>query len=154
MEIERKFLVQGEYKPLAIAKHAIKQGYLSKDPERTVRIRIKDELAFITIKGKSSKSGMSRFEWEKEIPVAEAEELLKLCLPAVIEKTRYIIPEYSGLIFEVDEFYGLHKGLVLAEIELPSESHTFVYPDWLGQEVTGLPQYYNSYLSSNPMRQK
>lgn len=150
MEIERKFLVSGDFKPFVSKKFQIIQGYLSKDAERTVRIRIRDDKGFLTIKGKSSPSGMSRFEWEKEIPLAEAESLLELCLPVVIEKVRYIIPEANGLFFEVDEFFGQHRGLLLAEIEVPSEESTFERPSWLGKEVTGNPKYYNSYLSSNP----
>lgn len=152
MEIERKYLVKGQFKHLATAKHKIAQGYLSKDPERTVRVRIKDDKGYLTIKGKSSASGMSRFEWEKEIPLAEAENLLKLCLPVIIEKKRYIVPEQSGLVYEVDEFYGEHKGLLLAEIELPSEDTAFAKAEWLGEEVTGKPEYYNSYLSSHPIK--
>ena len=151
MEIERKYLVKGQFKPLATAKYAIKPGHPSKNPERTVRVRVKGDKGFLTIKGKSSESGMSRFEWEKEIPLAEAENLLKLCLPVIIEKTRYIVPEASGLVYEVDEFYGEHDGLLLAEIELPSEETTFAKPAWLGEEVTGDAHYYNSYLSSHTL---
>ncbi len=148
MEIERKFLVKGDFKPFVTIQYKIAQGYISKDRERTVRIRIRDDKGFITIKGKTSESGMSRYEWEKEIPLAEAKDLLKLCLPTVIEKTRYIVPANDGLYFEVDEFYGANQGLIMAEIELDSEEQAFEKPEWLGEEVTGQVQYYNSYLSN------
>lgn len=147
MEIERKFLVKGDFKALATSKVDIAQGYLSTAPERTVRVRTWNDKGFLTIKGKSSDSGMSRYEWEKEIPLAEAKELLLLCLPTIIEKTRYLVPEKNGLTFEVDEFFGAHQGLIMAELELPSEDATFVAPEWLGEEVTGNVRYYNSYLS-------
>ncbi|MDG1054189.1 MAG: CYTH domain-containing protein [Flavobacteriaceae bacterium] len=148
IEIERKFLVSStEFFALADSKVYIKQGYLSKDPHRTVRVRIKDERAFLTIKGISSESGMSRFEWEKEIALEEGETLMRLCLPTIIEKTRFIVPQ-GTLTFEVDVFEREHKGLILAEIELPSEKTTINLPPWIGKEVTGDKRYYNSYLSS------
>jgi adenylate cyclase len=152
MEIERKFLVVGDYKPFSSSQVKVVQAYLSKDPERTVRVRIWGKKGFLTIKGKSNKSGMSRFEWEKEISLEEAIALLQLCMPVVIEKTRYLIPEKGGLTFEVDEFHGSHQGLVLAEIELPKESTVFDHPEWLGEEVTGNANYYNSHLSSHPQQ--
>lgn len=148
-EIERKFLVKGDFKPFASSQKQLKQGYLSKVPERTVRVRIQDDEGFLTIKGKSNASGMSRFEWEKAIPLDEAESLLLLCEPSIIEKTRYLVPEKGGLCFEVDVFGGNHAGLILAEIELSSEDESFDKPQWLGEEVTGDLRYYNSYLSSN-----
>mgnify|MGYP002629077231 CR=1 FL=1 len=151
-EIERKFLVKGDFKPTVIKQTKITQGYLSSVPERTVRVRIKGDSGFITIKGIGSKSGASRFEWEKQIPITEVEELLELCEPGVIDKTRFIVPENSGLQFEVDEFYGDNEGLTVAEIELPSEDHPFEKPDWLGQEVTGDAKYYNSMLMKNPYK--
>lgn len=151
-EIERKFLVKGDFKPTVIKQTKITQGYLSSVPERTVRVRIKGDSGFITIKGIGSKSGASRFEWEKQIPITEVEELLELCEPGVIDKTRFIVPENSGLQFEVDEFYGDNEGLTVAEIELPSEDHPFKKPDWLGQEVTGDAKYYNSMLMKNPYK--
>ena len=129
MEIERKFLVKGDFKSFATSCVGVSQGYLSTEPERTVRVRTWDKKGFITVKGKSSKSGMSRFEWEKEIDLVEAQQLLTLCLPIIIEKKRYLVPEKSGLIFEVDEFLGAHKGLVIAEIELPREDAVFEKPD-------------------------
>ena len=148
IEIERKFLASStEFFALADSKVYIKQGYLSKDPHRTVRVRIKDERAFLTIKGISSESGMSRFEWEKEIALEEGETLMRLCLPTIIEKTRFIVPQ-GTLAFEVDVFEREHKGLILAEIELPSEKTTINLPPWIGKEVTGDKRYYNSYLSS------
>ena len=151
-EIEKKFLVKGDYKPYVIKETRIIQAYLSSVPERTVRIRIKGEKGFITIKGIGNKSGASRYEWEKEVPVDEAKKLLELCEAGAIDKTRYIVPEKSGLFFEVDEFYGDNDGLVVAEIELPSEDYNFIKPDWLGEEVTGDVRYYNSMLMKNPYK--
>jgi adenylate cyclase len=151
-EIERKFLVKGDFKPFVTKKTRITQGYLSSVPERTVRVRIKGDKGFITIKGIGNESGASRYEWEKEIPVEEVKELLKICEPGVIDKTRYIVPEKSGLKFEVDEFYGDNEGLVVAEIELPSEDHPFEKPEWLGEEVTGDVKYFNSMLMKNPYK--
>lgn len=151
-EIERKFLVAGEYKNLVTKETRITQGYLSSVPERTVRVRIKGEKGFITIKGIGSASGASRYEWEKEIPANEVNELLELCEPGVIDKTRFIVPEPSGLRFEVDEFYGDNEGLTVAEIELPSEDHPFDKPEWLGEEVTGDVRYFNSMLMKTPFK--
>ncbi|MEJ2596578.1 MAG: CYTH domain-containing protein [bacterium] len=152
-EIERKFLVEGDFQPHVTESERIVQGYLSSVPERNVRVRIKGGKGFITVKGIGNQSGTSRFEWEKEIALEEAEKLLAICEPGVIEKTRYIVPEKSGLNFEVDVFEGENQGLVVAEIELPDESHTFHRPDWLGQEVTGQVKYYNSSLKKNPYSQ-
>jgi len=146
IEIERKYLVTGDYKESAHISYMIKQGYLSKVPERTVRVRIRDNQAFLTIKGKSSVSGLSRYEFEKEISLQEAEELLLLCEKGIIEKTRHII-HFEGNTFEVDEFHGRLNGLVIAEIELKSEKQSFTKPQWLGREVTGDKRYYNSFLS-------
>ena len=148
MEIERKFLVEGDFKPFAESSCRIRQGYLSTDEGRTVRVRTKGEEGFLTIKGKTSESGMSRFEWEKEIPLAEACRLLLLC-PAIIDKTRYMVPA-GRHVFEVDEFYGDNEGLVVAEIELESEDESFDKPSWLGCEVTGEVKYFNSMLLRNP----
>lgn len=150
-EIERKFLVAGEFKSLAKKATRITQGYLSSVPERTVRVRIKGEKGFITIKGIGSASGASRYEWEKEIPVAEVEELLKICEPGVIDKTRYLV-EAGEHTYEVDEFYGDNEGLIVAEVELSSEDENFVKPEWLGEEVTGDVKYYNSMLMKNPYK--
>jgi adenylate cyclase len=149
-EIERKFLVKGNFKEHAISSMVIKQGFLSTVPERTVRVRIKGDKAFITIKGIGNASGISRFEWEKEIPKKEATELLKICEPGLIEKKRYIIPVENDLFFEVDVFYRDNHGLMIAEIELPEEDTAFSKPSWLGKEVTGDIKYYNSYLAQNP----
>ncbi|MGE0089090.1 MAG: CYTH domain-containing protein [Bacteroidales bacterium] len=148
-EIERKFLVKGEFKKFAAKQTRITQGYLSSVPERTVRVRVKGDKGFITVKGVGNASGASRYEWEKEIPVAEVTELLKICEPGVIDKTRYNIPS-GNFTFEVDEFYGENQGLVVAEIELKSESDVFEKPEWLGEEVTGDKKYYNSMLMKNP----
>ena len=150
IEIERKFLVKSsDYKKEAHQKTKIVQGYLTKDPHRTVRVRIRKDQGFLTIKGISSEDGLSRFEWEKEIPLKEAQELIALCLPTIIEKTRYEVT-YKGVLFEVDEFAGPNKGLVIAEVELASEDEEFSKPDWLGREVTGEKKYYNSSLSKRP----
>lgn len=152
IEIERKFLVKSdEFKAQAFRQNKIAQGYLSSVPERTVRIRIKGEKGFITIKGIGHHSGMTRFEWENEIPLDEAQELLKLCEKGKIEKTRFEIKSGKH-IFEVDEFYGENQGLIMAEIELDSETEAFVKPDWLGDEVTNDKRYYNAYLSTNPFK--
>ncbi len=151
-EIERKFLVDGEYKSLAIKSSRIIQGYLSSVAERTVRLRIKDEKGFLTIKGISNKSGTSRFEWEKEIPLEEAKELLELCENGIIDKTRFIIPANDNLFYEIDEFYGDNQGLTVAEIELPTEDTSFIKPDWLGEEVTGDLKYFNSNIKKNPFK--
>ncbi|MAZ93608.1 MAG: adenylate cyclase [Lentimicrobiaceae bacterium] len=151
-EIEKKFLVTGDYKPSVTKHFRITQGYLSSSPERTVRVRIKDNTGFLTIKGIGNRSGTTRFEWEKEITEEEARELLKICEPGLIDKTRFIIPEMSGLEFEVDEFYGDNEGLVIAEIELPSEDHEFNAPNWVGKEVTGDTRYYNSKLLKYPYK--
>ncbi|WET02690.1 CYTH domain-containing protein [Flavobacterium sp. YJ01] len=152
VEIERKFLVKSDdFKTQAFAQNKIAQGYLSSVPERTVRVRIKGHKGFITIKGIGQNSGMSRFEWENEIPLDEAQELLKLCEKGKIEKTRYEIK--AGIhVYEVDEFYGENEGLVMAEIELNSEDEVFEKPEWLGEEVTNDQRYYNAYLSKNPFK--
>jgi adenylate cyclase len=150
IEIERKFLTTSDdFKTLAFKQNRIIQGYLSRIPERTVRIRIRDEKGFLTIKGNTNTSGLSRFEWEKEIPVDEAKALLHLCEKGVIDKIRYEV-KVGSHIFEVDEFYGENKGLIIAEIELQSENETFEKPIWLGKEVTHEIKYYNSYLSKKP----
>jgi len=150
-EIERKFLVNGDFKSEAQKATRITQGYLSSDPERTVRVRIKGDKGFITIKGIGSDSGASRYEWEKEIPVAEVDELLKICEPGVIDKTRFLV-KAGPHTFEVDEFYGENEGLTVAEVELSAEDESFEKPLWLGQEVTGDVKYYNSMLMKNPFK--
>lgn len=151
-EIERKFLVSGDFMPYVSHSFQISQGYLSSVPERTVRVRIKDKKGFLTIKGKVSDSGTSRFEWEIEIPKAEAQELIKLCELGVIDKIRHLVKSGS-FTFEIDEFLGTNKGLFLAEIELENENDLFEKPQWLGDEVTGIARYYNSMLVKFPFSQ-
>jgi adenylate cyclase len=151
IEIERKFLVSGDYKPEVSMTTRIIQGYLSSMPERTVRVRVKGDNGFITIKGKGNKSGASRYEWEKEIPVEEVMELLEICESGVIDKTRSLV--IVGVhTYEIDEFHGENEGLVIAEIELSDEQEEFIKPIWLGKEVTGDQKYYNSMLSRNPYK--
>jgi adenylate cyclase len=148
-EIERKFLVKGDFKPFSIKATRIIQAYLSSVPERSVRVRIKGDKGYMTVKGIGNASGASRYEWEKEIPVHEAEELLRICEPGVIDKTRYLVPA-GKYMYEVDEFYGDNQGLVVAEIELPSEKESFEKPEWLGEEITGDEHYYNVMLMKHP----
>ena len=144
-------MVCGDFKPCVTRSYTVKQGYLQSNPERTVRVRVKGNKGYLTIKGATSQSGLTRHEWEYEIPLADAEEMLRLCANNVIEKTRHLIP-CGSLMFEVDEFGGENQGLVVAEIELPDESTPFDRPDWLGDEVTGNARYYNSALSKNPYK--
>ena len=150
-EIERKFLVTGEYKSKACHRSRIVQGYICRERGRTVRIRIRNDKAYITIKGASDAAGVSRYEWEKEIPLDEAQELMKLCQPGVIDKTRYLVP-CGRHVFEVDEFHDENEGLTLAEVELASVDEPFEKPDFIGQEVTGDLRYYNSQLTKHPYR--
>lgn len=150
-EIERKFLVRDDFKAHVNSSERISQGYLCSVPERTVRIRIMGDLGFITIKGIGNASGASRYEWEKCIPVEEARELLLLCEPGIIDKTRYRVSQ-DGHVYEIDEFYGDNAGLVVAEIELQSEDEQFQKPDWLGDEVTGEVRYYNAMLMKEPYK--
>lgn len=150
-EIERKYLITGEFKSKAIKSLQIKQGYLSSIPERTVRVRIQDNQGFLTIKGSNKKNSISRFEWEKEITKEEANELIQLCEIGIIDKIRYIVP-FGDKIIEVDEFYGENEGLILAEIELDDENENIEKPNWLGKEVTDNPRYYNSMLMKNPYK--
>ncbi len=152
VEIERKFLVTStKYKTEAFASERIVQGYLCTDPERTVRVRIKGNNAFITIKGASNESGTTRIEVEEKITVEKAHTLLKICLPGTIDKTRYLITR-GPHTWEVDEFYGDNDGLTVAEIELSYEDESFEKPDWVGKEVTGNAAYYNSQLSTHPFK--
>ena len=152
-EIERKFLVKSDaFIAQATTSYEIMQGYLCKDPEKTIRVRIRDARAFLTIKSSLLRDGIAKFEWEKEIDLADAKELMKICLPGAISKTRYIIKakgqrtkdKGDSLKWEVDVFHGRLEGRVLAEIELSNEDEAFERPDWLGEEVTGQPQYYNA----------
>ena len=144
-------MVAGDFKPEVFKSTRIIQGYLCSVPERTVRVRVKGDKGFITVKGIGSQSGASRFEWEKEIPATEAEQLLAICEPGVIDKTRYLVKSGEHT-FEVDEFYGDNDGLTVAEVELASEEEAFVKPEWLGEEVTGDVKYYNSMLMKNPYK--
>ena len=159
-EIKRKFLVKSDaFIAQATTSYEIMQGYLCKDPEKTIRVRIRDTRAFLTIKSSLLRDGIAKFEWEKEIDLSDAKELMKICLPGAISKRRYIIKvkgegvkvkgerlEAKGddLKWEVDVFHGRLEGRVLAEIELSDEDEAFERPDWLGEEVTGQPQYYNA----------
>ncbi len=151
-EIERKFLVKGDYKKHVSKETKIVQGFLSTVPERTVRVRIKGDKGFLTIKGIGNKSGASRYEWEKEISIEDAKDLMAICEPGVIDKTRFIVTANDDLFFEVDEFYGENEGLTVAEIELSSEDEVFEKPEWLGEEVTGDVKYYNSMLMKTPYK--
>ena len=146
MEIERKYLVTNDsYKQIAVARYHIVQGYISREKTGTVRIRITDDRAFLTIKGKPAERHFARYEWEKEIDVQDAHELMKLCQGTIIDKTRWIVPATEeGLKWEVDEFHGKHQGLVMAEIELESEDQVVALPDFIGKEVTSDPRYYNA----------
>ena len=147
IETERKFLVtNSDYKKQYSSKEKITQAYLSKDPKRSVRIRVNNRKGWITIKGESDKKGLSRMEWEREIPLKTAKKLLKICLPNPINKIRYKIQLNNNITIEVDEFLGHNKGLVLAEIELISKDQPFEKPDWLGKEVTGIKKFYNSMM--------
>ncbi|HLV45559.1 MAG TPA: CYTH domain-containing protein [Flavobacterium sp.] len=149
-EIEKKFKVKNTTFLKDInTKSKIVQGYLSSNPDRTVRIRTKNNKGFITIKGRSSDSGTTRFEWEKEIDFNEAEQLLNLCEDFIIEKTRYEVL-FQNQLFEIDIFEGKNEGLIMAEIELESENQNLILPDWLGDEVTGDVRFYNAYLSKKP----
>ncbi|WP_179317278.1 CYTH domain-containing protein [Winogradskyella undariae] len=151
-EIERKFLVTSNvFKSEAFKSYSIKQGFLNSNKERTVRVRLKDDQGFITVKGKSSLNGLTRFEWEKEISKADAEALLLLCEPGFIDKIRYEVKS-NHHVFEIDEFYGDNEGLVIAEVELISENESYKKPNWLGKEVTGDIKYYNSILSKSPYK--
>lgn len=149
IETERKFLVKDlSFKDLAIRSYEIRQGYVAHDGGNTVRVRIRDKQGFLTIKGPSL-NGISRYEWEREIPLEDARELFLLCRGGSIEKTRYIVPD-GEKFFEVDVFYGENEGLVMAEIELERPDEPFERPDWLGREVTGDRRFYNSHLLRNP----
>lgn len=150
IEIERKFLVSsGEYKKEATSNQRIVQGFLNTHPERTVRVRIKGNKGYLTIKGKSNETGTSRYEWEREIPLEDSERLMDICEKGIIEKIRYTV-SLGDHVFEVDEFQGSNKGLIIAEVELENEEDAFERPHWLGHEVTGDVRYYNSQLSKQP----
>lgn len=150
-EIERKFLVAGDFRPYVEKSTHIVQGYLSSVPERNVRVRLKGEKGYLTVKGIGNASGTTRFEWETEITREDAEALIGVCEPGVIDKTRHLV-SVGRHVFEVDEFHGDNDGLIMAEVELGSEDEAFEKPAWLGQEVTGDPRYYNAMLMKQPYR--
>ena len=152
IEIERKFLVKNlDFIKSSFDNNRIEQGYLNSNKDRAVRVRVKNNQGFLTIKGASDQSGTTRFEWEKEISIDEANQLLAICEPGAIRKTRYMV-KVNQHTFEVDVFDGDNQGLIIAEVELSSENESFEKPDWLGQEVTGEVKYYNSQLSKNPYK--
>ena len=153
LEIERKFLVKDEsYKEMAYQASRIAQGYICSMRGRTVRVRIRDGKGYLTIKGPADAAGIGRYEWEREIPLQEAQELMSLCEPGMINKTRYLVR--SGRhVFEVDEFYGENEGLVIAEVELSSADEEYEKPLFIGEEVTGDVRYYNSFLMKKPFKQ-
>ena len=147
-EIERKFLIQGDFMPFVSSATRIEQGYVAKSNSLTLRIRTRNEQGYLTIKGRTNEKGMSRSEWEYEIPVEEARELLSFS-KGTISKTRYLVPVGTHT-FEVDRFYGKNEGLIVAEVELDSEDEEYPRPEWLGKEVTGDKRYYNSQLLKHP----
>lgn len=151
-EIERKFLVKGDFMPFVVKQYTITQGFLSIVPERTIRVRIKDNQGFLTVKGLSNVEGTERFEWEQEINVNDAEHLLEICEPYPIFKTRFIVLANDDLKFEIDVFYKENNGLIVAEIELEDSDQPFEKPDWLGKEITGDIKYYNSNLAKKPFK--
>lgn len=152
IEIERKFLVKDDsYKQMAYSSSHIVQGYICSARGRTVRVRIRDEKGYLTIKGPADVKGLGRYEWEKEIPLQEAQELIRLCEPGMIDKTRYLVRSGKH-IFEVDEFYGENEGLVVAEVELAAENELYEKPAFVGEEVTGDVRYYNSFLMKTPYK--
>ena len=152
IEIERKFLVTStSFKGEAYKVERIIQGFLNRDPERTVRVRLHNDNGVLTVKGLSSEDGLKRFEWEKEISKKDAKALFEFCEKGVIDKLRYKV-KVKDHIFEVDEFFGDNEGLIIAEIELNHEDEVFEKPDWLGKEVTGQTRYYNSQLSKEPFK--
>lgn len=153
LEIERKFLVVGEFRDQAYHSSHIKQGYIASGKGRTVRVRIRDERGYLTIKGPSDQAGLARYEFEKEITLQEAEDLMRICEPGIIDKTRYLVKSPDGHhTFEVDEFHGDNEGLIMAEVELGSEDEAFEKPSFIGQEVTGDRRYYNSHMRSYPYK--
>ncbi|MBR0181979.1 MAG: CYTH domain-containing protein [Bacteroidaceae bacterium] len=153
LEIERKFLVTGPFKDKAYDATRIQQGYIASGRGRTVRVRVRGDKGYLTIKGPSNLAGLARFEWEKEISVSDAHELMRICEPGIIDKTRYLVKSPDGRhVWEVDEFYGENEGLVMAEIELDDEDESYSKPDFIGREVTGDRRFYNSHLRQNPYK--
>jgi adenylate cyclase len=145
IETERKFLVKGEFRHLAVREIEIIQAYLSRDPDRTIRLRIAGDIGYLTIKSRINNESISRNEWEFPVGLTDAQQIMRVCLPGKIMKTRYLVPSGSHT-FEVDVFHDKNEGLIIAELELSFEAESFEKPDWLGEEVTGLPQYFNSNL--------
>ena len=150
IEIERKYIVKGDFKSLAVSHSHIEQGYFETAPGRTVRVRIRDDKAYLTIKGPSNPEGLSRYEFETEVSMEDAKQLLALCRPGRIEKERWLVKTGDGHTFEVDEFQGDNAGLVMAEVELKSEDEQFERPAFLGREVTGDRRFYNNHLMRYP----
>ena len=150
IEIERKFLVTGDFKSQACSSSRIRQGYIASG-RCTVRVRIRDDKGYLTIKGPLDSAGLSRYEFETEVPLRDAEELMRLCEPGIVDKRRYLV-RAGRHVFEVDEFYGDNEGLVVAEVELSDEQETFEKPDFIGREVTGDRRYYNSHLRTYPYK--
>lgn len=151
LEIERKFLVVGEFRDQAYSFSRIRQGYISSGNGKTVRVRIRDDRGYLTIKGPSDQAGLARYEFETEIALSDALDLMKLCEPGIIDKTRYLVRS-GNHVFEVDEFYGDNEGLIMAEVELHSEDEPFQKPSFIGPEVTGDRRYYNAHLRRNPYK--
>ena len=152
LEIERKFLVEGDFRPFAASAFHIVQGYICAERGRTVRVRLRDEAGFLTIKGPSTDDGLSRSEFEYPVSADDARALLRLCQDGIIDKTRWLVPMPDGHTFEVDVFHGDNDGLVVAEVELGSTEEDFVRPEWIGKEVTGDRRYYNSQLRAQPFK--
>ena len=150
-EIERKFRVKGNFMPFATSNSHIQQGYISSGNGRTVRVRIRDEKGYLTIKGPSNVAGLARYEFEKEIPLSDAQDLMLICEPGIIDKHRYLVP-VGNHTFEVDVFHGDNEGLVMAEVELGTEDEAFERPEWLGEEVTGDRRFYNSHMRRYPYK--
>ena len=151
LEIERKFLVVGEFRDQAYSFSRIRQGYISSGNGKTVRVRIRDDRGYLTIKGPSDQAGLARYEFETEIALSDALDMMKLCEPGIIDKTRYLVRS-GNHVFEVDEFYGDNEGLIMAEVELHSEDEPFQKPSFIGPEVTGDRRYYNAHLRRNPYK--
>ncbi|MCF0195724.1 MAG: CYTH domain-containing protein [Bacteroidaceae bacterium] len=153
LEIERKFLVVGEFRDQAHHSSRIRQGYIASGNGRTVRVRIRDDKGYLTIKGPSGSKGLSRYEFEQEIALSDAEDLMRICEPGIIDKTRFLVKSPDGRhTFEVDEFYGDNEGLILAEVELGSEDEPYAKPDFIGKEVTGDRRYYNAHMRRYPYK--
>ena len=152
-ETERKFLVVGEFKSQSYNATRIQQGYIASNNGRTVRVRIRGDKGYLPIKGPSGLKGITRYEFDTEIPLDDARELMEICEPGIIDKTRYLVKSPDGRhTWEIDEFYGDNEGLVLAEVELSHESEEFLKPDFIGREVTGDRRFYNSHMRSYPFK--